>query len=75
MTGVSVDTSLGVAENALPSRSTTAAYEVPSAAGAAGGGGGGAQPGRAAGAPAGAPAGGIAGQARAGSMSPRRSAA
>ena len=35
MIGVSVDTSLGVAENAFPSRSTTATYDVPSATRAA----------------------------------------
>ena len=74
MTGVSVDTSLGVAEKAFPSRSTTATYEVPSAAGLPAIAAAARAPGRA-GAPAGAPGGGIAGQARAGSMSPRRPAA
>ena len=74
MIGVSVDTSLGVAENAFPSRSTTATYDVPSATGLPTPAGAGRSPERV-GAPAGVPGGGIAGHARAGSMSPRRPAA
>ena len=66
MTGVSVDTSLGVAEKAFPSRSTTATYEVPRAAGLPAWAATAVAAGRGTGARPATPAGGIAGQARRG---------
>src|SRR5262249_30725093 len=74
-TGVSVDTSLGVAENALPAASTTATYDVSSPAPRASPAARGPlHAGLMACTPTGSPGGGISGHARAGSRRLRRAA-
>jgi hypothetical protein len=73
--GVSVETSLGVAENAFPAASTTAMYDVSSAAsGGPSGARGPVHEGAVAARVTGSPGGGISGQARSSWMSARRAA-